>query len=615
MKKEHEVFISYKTEEQGEARKVKDFLESNGIKCWMAPESISGGMSYAGEITRAIRSCKFFVLILSQKSQQSPQVLRELAIANEDKNITIMPFIIQKVELSDDLSYFLSIIQQYKAYENKKDAMNRMLADMKAKLPKEEVLEQQIVEKPAKVKKIPKPKKAKAPKKVLYSVLGGIAGFILLMVLIGQMNKVTIAGEVYKKSASSVYIDNAELTEKDMQSLEKMKKAYIYSFENCKFPGDDLSGVFNEEAYMLKLINCNLTDESLATIGLEKMTALNSLDLSSNNTIKKWDFLVNLNNLEELYLANNGISDISFLKDYAVITTLNLSGNKLTSLDALKNLSTLKMLNVNQNQLTSLKGLETNLELNVLRAGYNKLSSLEGLENATLLEEVFLKENELTDISMLEKSVETLEKLYVNRNAIADLSVLKDCVNLTYLNVSENDLSSLDFLKDCTKLKGISAESNKLESAAGLENCVQLTYIDLSGNVIEDTTALMGIQNEKGDITLNLSGNKITELQLAGAENYNSVNVHGNNISSLTALEGNKASKLIFDYNESIDFEKLGQSETFKYYIFDCPLDKQVSVGESLNDFKVIFVDAASLEGTTLNTYLEAVEGEGENAI
>ena len=32
-----------------------------------------------------------------------------------------------------------------------------------------------------------------------------------------------------------------------------------------------------------------------------------------------------------------------------------------------------------------------------------------------------------------------------------------------------------------------------------------------------------------------------------------------------------------------------------------------------MKDFKVIFVDANALEGTTLNTYLEEVEGEGEN--
>ena len=612
MKKEHDVFISYKTEEQGDARKVKEFLEVNGIKCWMAPESISGGMSYAGEITRAIRSCKFFVLILSEKSQQSPQVLREIAIANEDKNITIMPFIIQKVELSDDLSYFLSIIQQYKAYENKKDAMNRLLADMKVKLPKEEIVEEKPTEKPVKVKKEPKPKKAKAPKKVLYSILGGIAGFILLIVLVSQMNKVTIGGEVYKKNAVGVYIENVEFTEKDVQGLGKMKKAKIYSFENCKFPGNDLSGVINEEAYDVKLINCNLTNESVSSIGLAQISKLNSLDLSSNNAITNWDFLGDLTSLQALYLRNNGISDLAFLSDYTNLTSLDLSGNALTSLDDLKNMSSLGILDVNNNQLTTLKGVEGNIEIQTLRAGYNKLSSLEGLENATILEVVFLKGNELTDVSMLEKSSGTLEKLYVNENNISDLSFLKNCAELTYLNVDGNCLSSLDFLSKCTKLKGISASDNQLETAAGLENCSQLTYMDLSNNVIKETSAITNIKNEEGRIVLDLSNNELTELQLASAESYKYVNVHGNEIMSLSALDGNKAAQLIFDYQESMDFDKLGQSEAYNYYIFNCPLDKQVSVNESLSEYRVSYVDEASWAEAPVNLYMNEVEGDNE---
>ena len=66
-----EVFISYKAEEYNEAMAVKQVLEANGISCWMAPESISGGSNYASEIPRAIRECTVFVLILSEQAQKS----------------------------------------------------------------------------------------------------------------------------------------------------------------------------------------------------------------------------------------------------------------------------------------------------------------------------------------------------------------------------------------------------------------------------------------------------------------------------------------------------------------------------------------------------------------
>ena len=53
-----DVFISYKSEEFQEADWVRQQLESGGISCWMAPNSITGGASYATEIPQAIRSCR-----------------------------------------------------------------------------------------------------------------------------------------------------------------------------------------------------------------------------------------------------------------------------------------------------------------------------------------------------------------------------------------------------------------------------------------------------------------------------------------------------------------------------------------------------------------------------
>ena len=40
-----DVFISYKSEEFQEADWVRQQLESGGISCWMAPNSITGGAS------------------------------------------------------------------------------------------------------------------------------------------------------------------------------------------------------------------------------------------------------------------------------------------------------------------------------------------------------------------------------------------------------------------------------------------------------------------------------------------------------------------------------------------------------------------------------------------
>ena len=136
MSSEKNVFISYKSEEFDKANWVKMTLEHNGISCWMAPLSIKGGSSYAMEIPKAIRECKVFVLILSEKAQDSKWVPRELDQAiNEGK--TIMPFMLEDCLLKDDFNFYLTNVQRYEAYKNKAAAIERMITEIRAVLEKE----------------------------------------------------------------------------------------------------------------------------------------------------------------------------------------------------------------------------------------------------------------------------------------------------------------------------------------------------------------------------------------------------------------------------------------------------------------------------------------------
>ena len=126
----HDVFISYKVEEIDEALKVRNFLQSKGIKCWMAPDSITGGSSYAAEITAAIKNCKVFVLILSPLAQTSIHVTREYSLADKNKK-PVLPFCIKYcATFSDDFEYLLSVTQYYTAFENWNTAADKLVADL-----------------------------------------------------------------------------------------------------------------------------------------------------------------------------------------------------------------------------------------------------------------------------------------------------------------------------------------------------------------------------------------------------------------------------------------------------------------------------------------------------
>ena len=130
-----DVFISYKSEEFEVASWVRYMLETNRITCWMAPADIPGGSSYAKEIPAAIKGCRVFVVVLSQKAQESTWVPKELDQA-VGKGKIIMPFITENIQLRDDFDFYLSNVQWYNAYVNKAAAIDKMIRDIQALLGK-----------------------------------------------------------------------------------------------------------------------------------------------------------------------------------------------------------------------------------------------------------------------------------------------------------------------------------------------------------------------------------------------------------------------------------------------------------------------------------------------
>ena len=103
----HDVFISHSTNNRPVANAVCAALESGGIRCWIAPRDVLPGRSYSGEITRAIQQSRAFVLIFSEQSNNSEQVLREVQLAANSR-LHIVQFRIDAVLPSDDLEYYLS---------------------------------------------------------------------------------------------------------------------------------------------------------------------------------------------------------------------------------------------------------------------------------------------------------------------------------------------------------------------------------------------------------------------------------------------------------------------------------------------------------------------------
>ncbi len=619
-----DVFISYKTEEFDEANWVKTTLETNGISCWMAPMCIPGGSSYAVEIPQAIRECKVFVLILSEKSQLSKWVPRELDQAiNEGK--TVLPFMLENCPLRDDFNFYLTNVQRYAAYESKIKAIEKMLKEIKALLgihdaPQAEeksepaaavrepeapksapktaepvmpaVKAPEIKRKP--VRPAPQKKATAATKKNKFLPLICAAAAVIVLVagilIINAANTVVIAGEKFSKGDTYISLEDKTLTQEDMESFRKFKELSSVYIANCTLPGTDLSAVCESVQYRLELDNCGITNAHLASVDFEKMS-IKALCLDNNPELSELNSIAPLGDtLTELSFSNCAVSDLSFLEGFGGLRSFVADNNAIADISVLSGCNELQEVSVSGNQLTNLDGLETAISLTQIQAADNDLENINGLSNTTLLTAVQLQGNKIQDISVLAKSAQTLKSIDLSGNGLADISVLSGCSLVTQLYINDNALTELSVVSGMPMLTTLWASGNQLTDISPLANCTALTDIDLSDNQITATDSLCVAETAYG-ADVDLSNNSITQLVLPAVE-YSYLALYGNEISDLSPLNTTVGSTLVFDYHADIDFTALGQSDYYNYYIFDCPLDQQIAIGEALGDYKTNFTTA-----------------------
>lgn len=603
-----QVFISYKSEEFDEANWVKTVLETNGISCWMAPMCITGGSSYAVEIPQAIRNCTVFVLILSEKSQMSKWVPREVDQAINENKI-IMPFMLENCKLKDDFNFYLTNVQRYAAYESKVTAVEKMLREIKAILG---------IADPAKQEEPPKTEQQKQTtpiqtpsnrmntavtgtaiqksqkKKGSFPVVAGIIAIIILLLigtitLVNKLTKVTIAGETIKKSTTYISLMDKIVTVEDLLKISKLKKLESVTISHSIIRGADLGVLSNKDLIYLTLEDCDLTEEMVSTLNLEGMDELSHLNLSGNESLTKIeDIEAVADTLTYLSINQTNIKNIDFLKHFTQLGEFQANDTGITSLEPLSDCKKLYAISVNGNKLTNLKGLEHTINLQSFEAGYNELTSIEEIGNNILLNNVYLNHNNISDISPLKNAIGKLYGLYIDDNEVTDISCLNGFEELKYFSADRNKIADIGALSQSVQLKELSITENNLTTLAGLENCTNLEVINVSHNQISDVSALRNLPLPSTyGAYVKMENNKITDVSLNNATKISLLNLHGNEIRYVSFKGDCEINKLIYDYREELDYESFGKLNVRFHHVVDCPLDKKIALQDSLKS--VIF--------------------------
>ena len=132
----HDVFISYSSQDKEAAQAICHVLEQNEIRCWMAPRNIPPGTDYGDVIDDAIGSCKVVVVIFSETAAQSQYVKSEINIAFEEQK-TIIPFRLDETPLKGQNRLILNKTHWIDAYPDYKTKFNDLVRAVALSIGKE----------------------------------------------------------------------------------------------------------------------------------------------------------------------------------------------------------------------------------------------------------------------------------------------------------------------------------------------------------------------------------------------------------------------------------------------------------------------------------------------
>ncbi|KAK7084742.1 Leucine-rich repeat-containing protein 58 [Halocaridina rubra] len=228
-----------------------------------------------------------------------------------------------------------------------------------------------------------------------------------------------------------------------------------------------------------------LQHNMLLTLPFEvaKYSKLKSLDLSNNSLTHINDFLLQLPELQSLYLKNNSLGDDSLPKDLPILTRLrelNISGNSFTRIpNQMYEMNNLRYLYLGNNQITEIyPEVKAMQGLYVLHLGGNLLETVpHELGELQQLQALVLCENRLQSLPRSIANLTRLKSLLLHKNNLCCLPVgIVKLRGLLELSLRDNPLVT-KFVNSCARELMYNSPS-LLELAARVIKLKKLHYTE-----------------------------------------------------------------------------------------------------------------------------------------
>jgi hypothetical protein len=157
----HEIFICYSSKDEAKARKILAFLEAGGVKGWISARDVRPGYNYQDSIVAAIQHARVVVFLLSDFSNKSGEVKKELSLASSF-DVPVIPVRLTPTEPNPALRYELATRQWVDVFPDLEGALDRVAAAVRGQLRPDDIDQEsgKASEVPSAAKKRPpRPKK------------------------------------------------------------------------------------------------------------------------------------------------------------------------------------------------------------------------------------------------------------------------------------------------------------------------------------------------------------------------------------------------------------------------------------------------------------------------
>ena len=218
------------------------------------------------------------------------------------------------------------------------------------------------------------------------------------------------------------------------------------------------------------------------------------------------------------------------------------------------------------------------------------------MKNTSKLSVVDLSDNYLTDVLVLGRSVATLSVLHLENNCLSDLNCLSGASQLRKVYVDGNTLADLDWLKASRDLRILSASHNCIESISGLGIGNKMRYLNLADNWLTSIARGDLAFEENSYLMVDLSNNRLTELELPENCTYRHLAILGNPELDLRNLSKLKGWNLYFDFPVDVSLQTLKNLPFTNLCMVGCPLDRQVEIEEGLYTEELMTLEDALAE-------------------